>query len=342
MQLKKDRIFYLDEIRALAILLVVLVHVAQFYPTTIESLTTLTSLSYVSVGRIGVPLFFMLSGALLINKEYTLSNFFKKRLVRVIVPAVFWSLIGLLIFILTNGYDYNSIALWASTFQFPWFVYAIIGIYLMVPVFNSFIKEYGTKGAEYFLIVWILFMLFLNLNLKNYITTNYLFNNIGQYIGYAVLGYYLANKDFNIYAAPMMIFNIVIFIVCFLANLYLVNTYRIIIPYYSLILITESSAVFLIFRYLSKYAKYKPNKLLSKIHTRIENSFIGNLIYIISVCSYTIYLMHSYVLDLIIANFPIQTFDMIPLIFLLTASVSLIITVLLASIPKLNRIIGIN
>jgi len=342
MQLKKDRIFYLDEIRALAILLVVLVHVAQFYPNTLESLTTLTSLSYVSVGRIGVPLFFMLSGALLINKEYTLSNFFKKRLVRVIVPAIFWSLIGLLIFILSNGYDYYSLTLWTATFQFPWFVYAIIGIYLIIPVFNSFVKEYGTKGAEYFLVVWIIFMLFLNLNLKNYFTTTYLFNNIGQYIGYAILGYYLANKDFNIYAAPMVIFNIVIFVVCFLANLYLVNTYRIIIPYYSLILITESSALFLIFRYLSKYAKYKPNRILSKVHTRIERSFIGNLIYVLSICSYTIYLMHPYILDFIISVFPIQKFDMIPVIFILTALLSIIIAIALSLIPKSNRIIGIN
>lgn len=342
MQTRKNRIFYLDELRALAILLVILVHAAQFFPTTVESLSTVTCLSYVSIGRVGVPLFFMLSGALLINKEYTLTAFFKKRLLRVLIPAIFWSLIGLLIFILSVGYDYNSIMLWASTFQFPWFVYAIIGIYLMIPIFNSFIKEYGTKGAEYFLIVWILLMIFLNLNLKNYITTTYLFNNIGQFIGYAILGYYLANKDFNMYAAPMIFFNIIIFIACLIANLYFVNTFRLIIPYYSLVLITESSALFLIFRYMSKYAKYKPDKILSKIHKKIEKSFVGTLIYVISVCSYAIYLMHSYILTFIANNFPIQTFEMIPVVFILTAVISIAIVVAVSVIPKANGLIGIN
>ena len=79
MLLKKDRIFYFDEIRAFAILLVLLAHTIKNFPVNVNYLASPTLLSYLTVSRMGVPLFFMLSGALLLGKNYSISSFFKKR-----------------------------------------------------------------------------------------------------------------------------------------------------------------------------------------------------------------------------------------------------------------------
>ena len=74
MLLKNERIFYLDELRAIAILLVLLAHTIKYFPVNIDYLTSPTLLSYLAISRMGVPLFFMLSGALLLNKNDSLKK----------------------------------------------------------------------------------------------------------------------------------------------------------------------------------------------------------------------------------------------------------------------------
>ena len=323
--------------------MVILVHTAQFYPNNIDNLSSTVPLIYVSIGRIGVPLFFMLSGALLLNREYTLSDFYIKRISRILIPAIFWIFITLVFYDFNSLLDLNFILIWIYNLEFRWFVCAILGVYLVIPIFNSFIKEHGMNGIEYFLAIWIIFMIFLNFNVSPDSYIMYLFANFGQYIGFAVLGYYLANKNFNIYAAPMIIFNLIIFIAGLLANIYLVNTYTIVIPYKSLILITECSALFLIFRYTDKLSIYKPENPLSKAHNFIKNSIIAKIIYTISICSYTLYLMHNFPSYFIKSQIiTVQSVNLIPVVFILSAILSVIIAAILSHIPKLNRICGVD
>ena len=118
MLLKKDRIFYLDEIRALAILLVLLAHTIQNFPVQVDYLASPTLLSYLTISRMGVPLFFMLSGALLIGKDYTLSEFFKKRFTRVLIPAVFWYIIMFLSVASANGFNFDLMYIWINDAPF--------------------------------------------------------------------------------------------------------------------------------------------------------------------------------------------------------------------------------
>ena len=70
----RNRIFYLDEIRALAILLVILCHIVrefcQIRPA--GSLGWISLAPLIDLGVIGVPLFLMISGALLLNRDYEL------------------------------------------------------------------------------------------------------------------------------------------------------------------------------------------------------------------------------------------------------------------------------
>ena len=78
----------------------------------------------------------------------------------------------------------------------------MMGIYLFLPIINSFIKEYGIKGAEYFLIIWFLTIIMNSLGYYPFyeLELSYFFG----YIGYVVLGYYLFNKNIDCFASLAM------------------------------------------------------------------------------------------------------------------------------------------
>lgn len=341
MVLKKDRIFYLDEIRALAILLVLLAHTIQNFPVNVDYLTSPTLLSYLTISRMGVPLFFMLSGALLIGKDYSLSEFFKKRFSRVLIPAVFWYIILFISVAAANGFNFDLINVWIYDAPFSWFVCAIIGVYILIPVFSSFTKEYGARGAGIFLFFWLILVILTNFNLAQDYYPSLIFDNFGINIGFAVLGYYLTHKEFNIYSLPMVIFSAIIFIVCIAINMYYAYNYTVVVYIHSISIIIQCSALFLIFRYLSKYASFNPDKGLSKLHNFIEKSFIGKAVYTLSIFSYTIYLMHYNIVDLLLQYYPIRSFDLIPVVYLLLVIISIAITFVLSKIPVINKFIGV-
>lgn len=342
MVLREERIFYLDEIRALAILLVLLAHIIKNFPVNVDFLMSPTLLSYLTVTRMGVPLFFMLSGALLIGKDYSLSEFFKKRFSRVLIPAVFWYIILFISVAAANGFNFDLMYIWIYDAPFFWFVCAIIGVYILIPVFSSFAKEYGTRGAGYFLFFWLILVILTNLGLIQEYYPSLIFDNFGINIGFAVLGYYLTNKDFNIYSLPMVIFSAIIFIVCLAVNMYYAYNYTVIVYIHSLTIIIQCSALFLILRYLSKYSSFNPGKGLSKLHNFIENSFIGTLVYTLSIYSYAIYLMHYNIVNLLLQYYPIRSFDLVPVMFLLLVIITMAITFILSKIPIINKLIGVH
>jgi surface polysaccharide O-acyltransferase-like enzyme len=86
-----------DLIRVIAIIGVILLHASNDLTSQITSLPILRWWMvdiYQSVGRMGVPLFLMLSGVLLLapsKKEEEISYFFKKRFIRIGLPFIFWS-----------------------------------------------------------------------------------------------------------------------------------------------------------------------------------------------------------------------------------------------------------
>lgn len=102
-----------------------------------------------------VPSFVMISGALLLNnkKEESLSNFYSKRLSRILVPMAFWSAMYLgltfihglidqeppsikdLVGLLSRGLPYEHL----------WFLYMIVGLYLFTPFFRKIIAVSSTK-----------------------------------------------------------------------------------------------------------------------------------------------------------------------------------------------------
>ena len=162
--------------------------------------------------RLGVPIFLMISGALLLNREYpSLADFLKRRFTRIIYPFIFW-----IILILGQLYlhGYNSRFIWSVFIGEPsitWYFWTLIGIYLFIPVINSFIKEYGLKGCEYFLAIWFATII-LNTFHHYPLWTYFDLNMFSGFIGCPILGYWLTNKKFRLNDRKMCITGLVILI----------------------------------------------------------------------------------------------------------------------------------
>lgn len=128
----------LVNMRALACFAVIMIHAAIIT----EPSEWWANNFYGAIPRFAVPFFFMISGALLINHNYNPMSFVRKRLARVIMPLIVWSII----YYLWKHDDHKSVVNFVKQFlTFPiyyhlWFLYSMIGVYLsaiiLIPFYN--------------------------------------------------------------------------------------------------------------------------------------------------------------------------------------------------------------
>ncbi|MFA0918703.1 hypothetical protein ALP73_03175 [Pseudomonas coronafaciens pv. garcae] len=135
------RDFSLDALKAMAICMVVMIHIsAPGFVSFGEQWNA--ALVYDSLSRISVPIFFMVTGSVLLDREHSLKSiFFKVKLV--LIPLVAWSVI----YLIYNEHVHGQIVKnWAlEIVQGPvlhmWFVYALIGAYLFLPLTSRFFRS---------------------------------------------------------------------------------------------------------------------------------------------------------------------------------------------------------
>lgn len=240
---------------------------------------------YNALVRFAVPVFVMITGALLLHREYELTDFLKRRLSRVIWPFLFWSLIYI-------GYSwYNEdVAFtndaWANihiifhqlkygAYYHLWYVYMLIGLYLFMPVISKFVRNAAEKEVLYFLLVWFVVISFSQPYLSRFqpqIDINY----FSGYLGYLVLGHYLAYKELpQGLKAPLIIY----FIVCLAgitAGTYLfsVNTNSLSILMYEPLgpfIILFASGIFL----LARVTTFKLPETMTKIRDLAGSLSLG-------------------------------------------------------------------
>jgi len=200
-----NRIIWIDLIKVIAMFAVVFLHSAAPILSKIGHIDFsywMVGNIYDSMVRMSVPLFFMVSGVLLLNyKKESLSIFFKKRFFRVVIPLIAWSFIYILFKKYGSHQDINIIKHLIYSLNRPeyihlWFLYTIIGIYLFLPILKVFVKCASQNIQIYFIILWIISVsilpfinYFTGLSIKSYMPM------MAGYIGYLVLGYQLAKIE---------------------------------------------------------------------------------------------------------------------------------------------------
>ena len=175
---EKENIGWVDAMRVLACFLVVFSHscdafIAQFNN---DYGTFLQGCALGSLVRPCVPLFVMMTGVLLLPLKGTMGEFYSKRLKRIAIPLVFWSLalpvvyyLYLNFFVSSNSpfIDMSSFT-WQMTlrkmftfiFNFNydttplWYLYMLIGLYFIIPIFGTWLKCAARKEIKLFLYLW--------------------------------------------------------------------------------------------------------------------------------------------------------------------------------------------
>lgn len=184
--------------------------------------------------RHSVPLFVMLTGALLLPVRGDISTFYKKRIGRVFWPFLLWSvayclfpwLLGIFgfgrdvvqAFFPYSGEDFLSQTLGASLrnigmlpFNFStvglhmWYIYMLIGLYLYMPIFSCWVAQASEKAKLWFLAGWGITSLlpyyaqFVSPEIWGTCSWNAfgMLYYFAGYNGYLLLGHYLRNHSWN-------------------------------------------------------------------------------------------------------------------------------------------------
>ncbi|MEO6038226.1 MAG: acyltransferase family protein [Saprospiraceae bacterium] len=192
-----------DRLRIVATVMVIAIHVTS---PTVEQFGAVepggwwAANWWNSLTRPAVPLFVMLSGYLLFAKDYPLGDFLRRRFSRVLIPAFFWMLVFSVYNYFANGYPTNAIELFRSLVSGPvyfhlWFIYMIIGLYLVYPILRPWVRSASDREFWYFFIccavgTWLWKILYVFYQLPIGIGFELFCNQCG----YFVLGYYLGWK----------------------------------------------------------------------------------------------------------------------------------------------------
>ena len=199
-----------DLLRVIAIYMVMQIHTGEFEYISPDGTVLHTAGSWAvgwtnSLLRVCVPLFVMITGFFLFPIEDE-RKFFRKRFTRVLIPFVIWCAVYAFYYYAQGAITLQTALLniakipvnYGTEVGHLWFVYMLMAIYLIAPVFSPWIVSASRKGMELFLALWgvTLTLPFIHLFFAevwgecywNATPTLYYFSG---FIGYAVLAAYL-------------------------------------------------------------------------------------------------------------------------------------------------------
>lgn len=196
----QERYVVLDNLRALAILMVVTVHtwsLARIDANTYPVLSLVYALFY----RCGVPLFVMISGALQLSAPIRpLGDFYKKRYARILIPFLIWSAIIYVLSCLAGKYpDIHSLGDGLLSYvpylltnrinEAYWFIGLIIALYAITPFLQRTLQACSRNELIGICIVWLCYVL-----LRRFYPSLYLLeytSRLTYFLGFYILGYLL-------------------------------------------------------------------------------------------------------------------------------------------------------
>ena len=191
------RIPYLDILRVVACLLVILIHTPIRQYDTYYNTPSIAGAVYTVLVAVNCNLFFMITGALLLPVTKPGKKFVMRRLKVILPPLVVWTVVYLLehAFLLHNF----TPRLLTSILFHPvegllWYVYVLLVIYVTLPLMSKCIAAIGKRGVEVVLGLWVLSSFIpyqhgIFMEASQY--SHNMFGAFANYYGYVLLGYYL-------------------------------------------------------------------------------------------------------------------------------------------------------
>ena len=345
----KSSILWIDLIRTLAIFLVVMVHVSGQLTNAwgeIPEGQWIVGDIYGGMARICVPLFFMISGYLLLPRSEPLGIFYSKRMPRILIPLVVWSLIYLGWY--CNGHASACTASFAwdlllrqGTYYHLWFLYSLLSIYLVLPVLRLMIRPDTDKRILWYLIgLWLIFQPILTIAHRFWDFSIKLSAPLATgFVCFFVLGYLLGEMTLS---RVRIIFSTIVWLISTLVTI--LGTYLLtrssgqfdgfFYDFVSLNVIFASGAAFLLLRWISETRLFTP----PNTHTWMRN---------LAGSAFGIYLVHVLVIEELRYHIPFLQISSlmgnavwsVPFVSLVVFLLSFLIVRLLQKVPILRYIV---
>lgn len=301
----KKRLKYCDALKAIAILLIVAIHVLAFFRDTYVSTNKLyyTLLTFVdSLTRVGVPIFFMVTGTLMLSKkkEEKYSIYLVKRLPKLVIPLLLISFVYYLYENNKNGtpgsiLNFLQIVTSSGGIKYHfWFMYIIIMIYIFIPFIKVLVQNLKKNELKNLIITIFIFgnvLKTLNYYLGNYnysLFSGFCLSDLITYMNYVLLGYYLYTYEVSTaLRKKFYIFGIIFILILPIADMLYIDDSRndAMLTCVSLFPFIPSIAFYLLFKY-----NYNHQKIPTVINKIID---------IISPITLYIYLLHVIIMETI-------------------------------------------
>jgi surface polysaccharide O-acyltransferase-like enzyme len=195
------RVIFFDLLRCVAAVAVIGIHVLAPYRQELGNIPFsewLTAVTINGISRWAVPVFILISGALMLSdpRPFDLHYYLRRRLGKVLVPFIIWSLFyAYLSGWSANGFD-GALALDTlkhspqhETYYHLGFFYYFIPLYFVIPLLQWLVKRVDTLAICAWVAIWLgsatLFLFFID---------GVWSAELWLYSGYLLLGYLLYQK----------------------------------------------------------------------------------------------------------------------------------------------------
>lgn len=293
--MKTNRLYYMDYLRFISVICIIGIHASDILVQNSKhfSIQWWYTIILQVIVRIGLPIFFMMSGALLLNsKEESLFHFYVKRFSKVAIPFIAYSFFYLFIFHYKwSLFRPNNLVqglldiLKGPVFYHLWFVYTLLGLYVIAPFLKAMLQSLSNKMLINLMIAILILRcisIYIPVTGISLGITNYVFDN---WVMYFISGYMLTRdfgEKFNktVYGLGCVSFVFTIIIICYIPQ-FSPNLFDL-----SPTMVLMTAAIFLFFK--------KNN------HNFPKEGILYSIISFANKYSYSTYLIHTFTLSYVL------------------------------------------
>lgn len=297
--MKREKNYNMELLRVVACIMVVCIHVTNYYSRDYGEISNASYLFSIIVNglcRLAVPLFFMISGFLLLPEVLVI----KKSIHRVwstFCVLVLWSGIYYLWDLYFRHRSYHFFKIFEEPVKkHLWFLYAILGMYVVLPFLQCMVKNMPDLLMRYFAMLWFGFMTLDYLISLFHMEIAYEVPLVGTscYLGYFIMGYIISHtmKKVNIsewtcYFGAVACIGVMIF-ATYITTLETGKHCEVFFEYRDILIAIAASLIF--------YNASKNGVIVFREKTKKVLAFL-------SAHSFTIYLCHVIFLDIVKLKF---------------------------------------
>lgn len=346
----RKRVLYFSVLNVIACFGVVLLHCnGDAFWNFARSKTWISANFIEAIYYFPVPIFFMLSGATLLEyrKRYSTKVFMKKRFAKTLIPFLFWSLIAMLYASVVSGvFDWHPLHIIDNILNtrympiFGFFI-SLFALYLSIPVLSAIDSKIRMKVYKFAIMLALIFISILPLvchlckieYAEGYIET-LVPPVVGGYVIFVLIGYYLNKVTLNkkqrrlIYVAG--IFGVLLhFVGCWVFSYHYNEVNLLFKGYGNLPSVLGATAVFVFFKYLNY------DKILRKL------PWLEKLFHNLAGLTFGVYLIHGFIVGGLPLLFNIDTYGWMWRIFgtIGVFALCIIISWIIKKIPILRQLV---